>query len=352
MRELNELKDAKDRAKKTRERAAKVIKHFGEVFNEGLVASGRPGVEIHFEPDEPEGEIFTANNLNHQFGDDCHLASVLKRQIDHADEHVLLVTQDIGVQLKARAKGISFVDAPAQHRLPVGPDSLEKRNQQLEQELASYKAQIPSIRVCADDGTRQINITKYAHSGEDSQPDVRAELARRTIRLDLQIINDGKVPATDVDVILLLPNGLRALDEKMLRDYWETPEDADLKEILTRSLRKKSGQYGETGSNYILQELTYWQFQALIATARPKPDISISEPIKPALENHRVKYHIKKLKHSLPYLLESLYIVFDTVESVGPFNIDFTVTGHELPVNETGKISVVAKLEHGDVSKD
>ena len=351
MRELNELKDSKDKAKKTRERAAKVIRHLGQMFSGALVASGRPNVEICFEADEPEPGIFADNNLNNQFGDGCHLASVLKRQSDNPDEKVLLVTHDTGVQLRARAKGVSYMDAPAQHRLPEGQDPLEERNRQLEQELASYKARTPHILLQWDTGTSHIRIIKDANAVNDQRPEVKAPLAYRTVRLDLSVINDGQAPATDTDIILKLPDGLHIMDERGMRNYWEMPENADLDYIMKRFVEKRSGRLGETALQRIgrglVDKLDYGAFQDLVATRRAQRGDLVASPTRPQLKGNHVKYHIKKLKHSLPYLLESIYVVFGSDADISSFDIQFTVSAHELPINKQGRLHVVINRANG-----
>lgn len=345
IRELNEIKDSTLHPRKTKDRAGKIIKHFGKLFKDSLTATGLTNVDIHFEADEPNSEIFSEHRLNPHFGDDCHLASIIKRKIDHPAEDVILVTHDTGVQLKARAKGLAFIDAPDQHRLPEEVDPLHKRNQELQRELETYKSRIPDLRVSFDNNTTHIEIVKNMPllTGE------KATLVHRIIRLDLRAKNSGKLPASDVDVILTLPNGLRALSEEDVRNLWKMPEEEDFEEFIKAIINKPWVDPKETIQDpyakvqALLDELDYSLFKDKIARPRAKTIGLVSREIVPLVEEHQVTFHIQKLKQNFPCLLGSFFVICNSNIELHPFTLNFTINAHELPTNKTDQLNVIVR---------
>jgi PIN domain len=349
MRELNEIKDSTVHPRKTKDRAGKIIRHFGELFKDSLTATGLTNVDIHFEADEPSAEIFSVHRLSPHFADDCHLASVIQYKMDHPAKDVVLVTHDTGVQLKARAKGVAFIDAPDQHRLPEEVDPLYKLNQELQKELETYKSRIPDIRVSFDNDTNHIEIVKSIPKDREEKllTEEKATLAHRIIRLDLRAKNSGKLPASDVDVILTLPNGLRALSEEDVRNLWEMPEEAGFEEFIKAIFDKRFGQPKGTVQQHMVQvaidELNYGTFQNKIAIPRSKTTGLVSRAIVPLVEKHQVTFHIQKLKQNFPCLLGSFFVMHDSNIELRPFNLNFTINAHELPTNRTGKLNVILR---------
>jgi PIN domain len=351
IRELNEIKDSTVHPRKTKDRAGKIIKHFGKLFKDSLTATGLTNVDIHFEADEPSAEIFSEHRLNPHFGDDCHLASVIKRKIDHPAEDVVLVTHDTGVQLKARAKGVVFIDAPDQHRLPEEVDPLHKQNQELQRELETYKSRIPDIRVSFDNDTTYLEIVKnMPKDGEETLlTEEKVALAHRIIRLDLRAKNSGKVPASDIDVILTLPNNLRALSEREIRDLWEMPKEPEFEEfmkaILDKPLVDQKGAIQDPWAKFdaIMDAWDYSAFLGKISEPRKNTTGIVSQAIEPLVEKHYVKFHIQKLKQNFPCLLGSFFVIYDSNIELHPFALNFTINAHELPTNKMGQLNVIVR---------
>lgn len=142
--ELDRHKDGQSTTKRSKERARKVAGRFRDLWAESPVAEIGPGVAIRYIMREP-GIDFAAYGLARDWQDDRLLASVIEAGAAMADQEIVLVTRDVGPELRARQFGVRVVRLPERLELQDEPDPSEKRIRELERELNEARNAIPKL---------------------------------------------------------------------------------------------------------------------------------------------------------------------------------------------------------------
>ena len=127
---------------RVRDRARIVAKRLAELVDSG--APVRPGVQIEFLSVDPTE--FSAYQLNPKSQDDQFLASVIQYKSDKPESDIIVVTNDIGVKLKSKTRGIASFSLPESHLL-TEPDPNEKKINSLEKTVARLQSQRPALKL-------------------------------------------------------------------------------------------------------------------------------------------------------------------------------------------------------------
>lgn len=97
-----------------------------------------------------------------KLNDDSILFEVAEMARTRTNEVVALVTLDTNLKVKAKRRGLRFFPVPAEWLLPPEPDERDKRVQQLEEQVALLKKQVPIIKITMEERCEiKLVIPKY-----------------------------------------------------------------------------------------------------------------------------------------------------------------------------------------------
>jgi hypothetical protein len=159
IRELDRHKDGQNTTKRSKERARKVAGRLRNLWAEGPDAVIGEGVTIRYIVHEPRVD-FSAHGLSRDWQDDQLLASIIDaRQHGEAGEMVL-VTRDVGPELRARHHGIGVVRLPERLELQEEPDPSEKRIRELERDLNEARNAMPKLDLRFTNGENRLVLRR------------------------------------------------------------------------------------------------------------------------------------------------------------------------------------------------
>lgn len=144
IRELDEQKDGKNATKRSKERARKVLNRLLHLWVGELLAPLGEGVTIRYLPSEPSLD-FAAYGLSRDWRDDQLLAAVIQEKNETAEAEVVLVTRDVGPELKAKHHKIRTIRLPKKYELNDEPTPETRRIQELEQRLQAIEGALPDL---------------------------------------------------------------------------------------------------------------------------------------------------------------------------------------------------------------
>jgi rRNA-processing protein FCF1 len=148
------------------------------------------------------------------------------------------------------------------------------------------------------------------------------------IPIDIQMKNDGNVPAEDIDIWLHFPDGFELLNKD------ECPKKP--KEPKPPYLPKHRYDYGHSyipniGSIYSSDQ-------------GYKPNLNLNEPTIRKTNSYEVDIHYKSLKHFQSHDLDQLIVVYASYEKIINFSIDYKITIGNVPEPVLGQLFVKAEL--------
>jgi hypothetical protein len=378
IRELNLQKEV-GRRKRTRERAATALETLGAMVRHPGQAHIREGVELRFRQTDPLID-FDAQRLNDKLSDDWLVATTLEFLDEFPDSCVVIVTKDIGLQLKAIGHGLTCAELPDQYLLPLEHDPDQNRIQELERELRQYKNRAPSLRLAFVDGSDHFRfslakvprITEAAvsatmsrlraahpkakkadgYSGADLMLghvgprdtdrhnerldrfyvayekylrglDQFEDAQRRLIRLDIVLLNSGSCPAEDVDVYVHLPDGLLVAEEResLLAPPEEPTAPEGPRSAIEEQLEMMRG----------ITPIAYPDLSLPDMTRFEGPHRNISSPTIRKTRSFEIRFHVRELKHNLQAEFDPLYVLFNSWDTTKSFAIDYRLLAGNVP---------------------
>jgi hypothetical protein len=392
VRQLNKLKDGSG-ARKFRDRANAALKALESHLQDSLTASLRERVELRFAANDPRLD-FTARQLVREVEDDWLIANVIEFRENHEDADIVLVTDDLGLQMKARTHNILPFKIPANLRLPEGIDPNERRVRDLEFELRSLKHALPRLRLVFPElGTRlRVSLKRMPRT---SEVDVERQMAgvrgkfpklvkaagysaadlmrgpgpenidaynleidrywvqyqkyliaiaeyadaqQRTFELQIALENTGGAPATDIDIFMHFPDGLIVLGED---EPQSAPEEPTAPEMPMSPLEKMKASF--------IQSPNTDRIGAILATAlRPPaiatPDIAPHNVSRPAIRrtnSFEVEFRVNRVKHKFLAHLEPLWVGFDSWENAKSFGIQYSLIAANFPNAVEGRLDLL-----------
>ncbi len=264
LRELEKYKN--DRAsERRRNRSRRVLKEFEQLtanWKPRDVIELRAGTTLELDVSSPDMTPHTGL-LDAALEDDRILAHILKFKSDHPEADVLLLSDDRGMRLKARALDIRCLVPPEELRLGDEPTATERELARLQGEVASLrdKVAILSLQSKSPGGRSSELVFRYAPPGIPSDEEVTAMVEKRKkqliwksqarglfqyrfpheereiesylpryrgyvitraeylsfaatlIEVSLTVLNSGLVPAEDVVVEVEFPSGFHVFTE-------------------------------------------------------------------------------------------------------------------------------------------
>lgn len=206
------------------------------------------------------------------------------------------------------------------------------------------KSRLPVPAVCFDDGSARLEVLKVKSARK--RGDDKAELGDRIIRLDLQLVNRGDGPASDVHVFIELAGAYQVYTPTELRRCWETYPHNFLDDpgiFLERMTRSRMMPAFQRLAGEIADSFGFAAFELGIAPNRNKPKNVTSRDVSPKIQNRRAIFHVRKLKQNLAQTFEPLYIVFNSWREVASLSVSFRVNAQELAADVEGTLEVSVK---------
>lgn len=184
MQAVHELDDKKNDPR-LGERAAKAIREIESVLEGGgILAEGVTLIALH--SDIPS--VSFPSGLSPDSKDDRILAEVLRYAQANPDRRIAVLSEDLGMSLKCRPRGLERIKPNAARRLPDPADEATKKHRQVADELHRLKNLLPDLRM------------RVAYRGSDPADRVRVLIDEPPLPLslgDLLREADEEYPALD-----------------------------------------------------------------------------------------------------------------------------------------------------------
>jgi hypothetical protein len=389
VKELNRKKDdprLSDRAK----RAIKDIK----------AASGkeiRPGVLVEIFNQELRISDFPAS-MSPDSDDDRIVFQVHQYLRLIPTARVAVVTEDLGMELRCAASGVTVLPLPNELRLPDPQSDIAKRHQQITAELDSLKSRLPelSLRISESDEecgelpfftleapqlrnavdemrelrtkysflspragiTQQLTsealnmnaipaseYTRYNTELEEffskreawiSKTNEFRDLRARTFLFNLWLVNDGAMPGEDIDLTLFMHG--ETIGE--LADDEETPLNHP--PMPSPPEKPKGALHDMLDLNRVFAAgnvTNFWPAAPVAHDGVQWTEVRTSD------EGFALRSKVKRLKHHHRYRISRFRVTFRSWADVGPFQSKYTITAANHPQMLSGTISFVAKVD-------
>ncbi len=395
LRELNKKKELGDR-KKLRKRADSALKKLASILRQPAPVPIRNRVDLRFRQNDPRID-FHAHKLSEKIADDWLIATILEFRDEFPESRVALVTNDIGLQLKAGGYGLESVELPGAYSLPDEPDPDQKRIDELTRELVTYKSRAPDLRLAFQDGKDHylVRLTKIplitdeeisrktaeirAAHPKASRPEIYSgrdlgaggvgpgdidrhnerlehfylsyerylralaefeDAQCRLFQLDLILENSGFAPAEDIDIDLYVPDGMLVLHgDESLRSAPTEPTAPE-------------------GPKSAMRE----QLEAVVSiepfSIAALPDLSriqsigrnVSKATIRRTKSFEIHLHVRELKHTYREEFDALFVLFDSWETARPFKIDYQLVAANVPRPVEGQLHVIPEVVESTAS--
>ncbi len=393
LRELNKRKDALGSPKKIRKRASLALKTLRRFLKEGATEV-RPAVELQFRPNDPVFD-FGSHGLTRELSDDYLLASILKFRQENPEAEIVLITQDMGLEVKAHEHSIQVLELPEKLRLPEEMDQDEKYMKELEEKVRRYERRMPDLKLVFQGGGDRFRVSlpqtgvnqdvirdnirrgypplKKAggYSGADlfrgtvvspgqideynkrietfyaeyevylQALDEYMQWRQRVIPLNIVLHNDGTCPAQSVDILMYLPDaGLKLLQEDDLVEPPAEPEAPERPKTFSEMMTTVKGAIEEFGKGpYISPEV----MRSLRSPVFHPAQDNVSRLSIKKIKSYEVCDHVMEVKHKLSEDLEPLYILIDSLETARSLTIEYSIHANNVPDKVEGELHVIVE---------
>lgn len=384
-----------------RERAKTAVSKLRSLLRHGSSANVRDDVTLTFEHADPVID-FAAHRLVKDVEDDQLIASMLQRAHGRPGEEIILVSDDLLLEHKARASGFTAVIPGEANRLPDTPTEEQKRLKQLEAENRRLSHRRPDLKVTFATGEQRYEVVLTpmpswtAAYKEERMRKIRAAHPPLPIPGPVQyptITVDGDEVGPESQVLLESPLAevRRKYNEDALQDYYraygEYLDRQEVYEIIqSRSIRMDLVLTNDgtavardidimleipgavkvfEGSDELLEcpeepeepeEPSFTarapflgSFGSLdMEAVGPAMNIpSIYEPSIDVVENSakgaKVEISLRKLKHRKSEPLPSFLLLFTNEEAIAPVQLTYTINSEDLLENQVGTLHLVVR---------
>jgi hypothetical protein len=208
-----------------RKRSRRVLKKLMVCFEEqeGYV---RDNVTLDIQTDIIKSSWLLEHGYDPKNADDCIVGAVHYFRESRNDENVILIGDDYGARLKAKANGVRTIAPPNDlEPLPNEADPLQRENLRLRQELQDLKNALPNLIITIENGDNHSDTIQYEvdfGAVTLNESEVQRELSLQQQELqydgpasdDLQVEDsENQAPQTVADVLRL-----RMLDDLPSRE--------------------------------------------------------------------------------------------------------------------------------------
>jgi hypothetical protein len=210
--------------------------------------------------------------------------------------------------------------------------------QQFERTLAQLAAAMSSSTIQQEDIDEYNKELEqfYRQYADFFTADTRfTNLLRRTLPLNIHLLNEGTVPAEDIEVFLHFPDGFELFGEDELPDVPEKP--APPRKPRT-AMQKMQEQISFMAHRDILIPPIY---NSHLST----PRLNVSAPSIQKTNSYDVDIHVDRAKHHLSEPFNPLFVVFDSYDEAKSFEIEYSLHAANVPKPVEGTLHIVVKKE-------
>jgi hypothetical protein len=397
IRELNKQKDF-PKSEKIRDRASAALRRLNSWSDQTPPVMVRDSVELILGVRDPLID-FAAFQLSRDVSDDYLIAALIEHRTEHIGCSHEIVTDDLGLKLKAKASGFSVVRLPEETSLPDETLASEKRIRELDEQVRRLRSISPALRLVfeSEEDWKELDLSDHEELTPEIILDQLAGLRRdhpkmsdpqgvgreqAGIFFDLAIAGVGMgISAEDVNKynssldkyftayerylysvrefndlrrrtarleIVLVNDGtcpaedidifLHFPDGFELFNKDELPKEPEAPRAPTRPktwIEKASQPMFVPG--FHAPEL-YDRLNSLNVPITPP---NVSRPSIRRTNSYDVEVGIMRAKHGMVQPLDPLYITFSSFTGARSFAIDYTIHAANLPDPAAGKLHVV-----------
>jgi len=369
--------------RKLADKAKTIAKHFEKVIDGEEVDD-----LLLFLHQRPSGETFKKYGLDSNEQDDCLLTTILEFSKAHPSENIFLVTDDIGPRLKAKSLNINVAKIPDEYQLPDEVDEKDTLIEKLKRENSDLKNRIPKVDLFFKGKKKQITsvFTSSLVSQDDflqkkmdviktQYPFLKDEMAQKDIssitvpeflslsqqqindynnnlsnfyktyeeyvsklfsagknkllslKIELEIYNEGTVPAEDIDLWLHFPDGFELFDNQDFCAVSPEPKPP----------YKPKNRF-DFGNLTAIPQIINPYSQSISPAIFDRPSIKKTN-------SYEVEMHCSSLKHNHSFQFDDLFIKYSSFEDVKGFEILYKLTVANIPKIINGSINVITLVE-------
>ena len=369
-----------------RNRSQQVISKMLEMATSNTINKVKKTLDLMFISNEPSID-WEKEGLSTQIPDDRIIASILEQKNNF--KNIILITSDIGLTLKAKMKGIKCISLPDEYQLNIKKDKKQKEIEKLRNRITFLENRLPVLKLkiladnepadfikitlnqitapSEDELTEKLKVIKYElkYKSSSKTSDIFTdllsypkyeieryekdldkyieemlkyykkeykfkELQSRLIELKFIIINNGNLPAEDIDIFMHFPDGFVMFSEDELPKKPKEPE----KPILPRTQQ-------EMILNFVKLSVPKFSFSDISSI---NPNINQNFSSRPQIRkknSYEVKYSLNKVKHGIQIYLDPVYILFESVVLAKSFKISYSILADNLPEPSNGNLNIV-----------
>jgi hypothetical protein len=398
VRELNKHKDF-PRSSKIRDRASGSLKRLHDWSEAPAPIKIRKNVELRFQVHDPLID-FAASNLSRDIADDHLIACMLEHRSKYDGISTYILTEDLGLKLKAKACGLLVIQLPPELRLPDEVLGDEKKVRELESQLNRLQMRLPvlTLRFASQGGQCDVTLNDAGTLSPEAVEEQIAYLKLKNPPMKAQVRPDPSedrlaMLAFTASVINEIPDkDIKEYNEKLAQyfseyaDYLSKQQEYRSLSALTVELRIVLANEGTSpaedvdvfmhfpdGFDLVSEDDLPVEPEAPTPPRRPRgvlewmsdtrlassfyPDSALmdyytSQP--PSLmarnvsgpkirrtNSYDVTVRIGKAKHNQMSELDPLYVIFDSLDDACSFGIDYQIHAANLPDPVAGTLHVV-----------
>ncbi|MBU1751254.1 MAG: hypothetical protein KKA73_26515 [Chloroflexi bacterium] len=164
----------------------------------------------------------------------------------------------------------------------------------------------------------------------------------RTIQLAIKLINEGTVPAQDIDIFMHFPNGFDVLSAHDFPPPPRRPQPPSKPKPPWEKLRETLD---------ISPTSLLYPGRLIPQTPElPGPPPNVTAPDIERTSSYSVHFHVRQLKHNLQEPLEPLCVIFESFESAHSFHIDYQILAANVPSKISGNLHVITSTEESQTA--
>lgn len=386
---IDELDKRKVGNSKISNRARSVLQKL-ELLTDSGELEVQKNVHLNVLSQKPLKSLYDQYGLNSDEPDQRILASIIDYRLKNPSNTVMLCSDDIGPRLRAKSFSILTMKLRDSFRLPTEESELEKKIKKLEQENYLLKTRIPKLRLNFHGGEDYLNIkvneplslerSEFIQAGlleiknelpyleilkeKGTQGNILSALATQlsalspeqvdiyNTKLDeyfeefekyldqvyayehqqflsypikILLTNDGNVPGEEIDIHLHFPDGFEIMEPD---DLIKNPKEPD-----PPYRPKNRMDFGPRTLNPNI-----FSHHTLPA---PPLDFKFNHPEIKRTNSYEVDMYRKYIKHSYSIALDDLVAVYQRVDEIKNYRIDYKITAANMPEGVSGKLNVI-----------
>lgn len=375
---------------KIKKRSTKVISKISKLIQKGdnIEISKNIFLKILTESGKIDWDI---NNLDKNDKDD----QILGFFIYFDKENKIIVSSDLGLQLKARAKGITCISLPNKYLIAESKTNTEKEIIKLKDKIVSLESHLPNLKLDIDCEKTEKNINIFSIKRINNLSDSENLSNIDKLRIDLEY---KKTPSNSSPLEMLAGINLlnKPPESEFERYEKEVKEYLEQMMIYFRKLREYEIEISKTikldficvndgswpaedisifinfpdgfdilkGFSVIekpekphepLPPRTAMGIMSAVANVKLPSSYNFNKPIIPTnfgpssyngpiikkTNSYEVTYHIDKIKHKMLTKLNIIYLHYNSYDNIKSFQVNYTIIAGNSPEPFSGVIPII-----------